>query len=87
MIKAAFSRVLLTSAVVAWLICIISNFKSGAFNQQQSMLASGCFLGALVTSFAAGAVYGMEAESEKHEAEEERHQDAEAQPLLRKYLN
>ncbi|KFY49004.1 hypothetical protein V495_00834 [Pseudogymnoascus sp. VKM F-4514 (FW-929)] len=78
-----FSRSLLASAVIFWLVCLGADVACGLQkNPRVDPTAALCFFGAVAAAFIAGAVYGREAEYEKSQHKMESKQDLASQPLL-----
>lgn len=83
MFPLSFSERLLAIALMTWLCCLFANvvsvFQGTPATELISML---CFFAAVATAFAAGALYGREAEYEGVLCEKELKGDLERQPLL-----
>ncbi|KFX89826.1 hypothetical protein O988_08480 [Pseudogymnoascus sp. VKM F-3808] len=78
-----FSRCLLASAAIFWLVCLGADVACGLQkNPRLDPTAALCFFGAVAAAFIAGAVYGREAEYEKSQHKMESKQDLASQPLL-----
>ncbi|KFZ13874.1 hypothetical protein V502_06398 [Pseudogymnoascus sp. VKM F-4520 (FW-2644)] len=83
MFALTFSRSLLATGVIFWLICLSADVISGLRKTPAvDPTAALCFFGAVAASFLAGAVYGREAEYEKAQREKQLQNDLTAQPLL-----